>query len=172
MADLRRPYRVGTQRSPQRYIPPDEIYEDLQRGPPLEMPRQFPYSWNPVNGLSGVPTGVGAIGDEFLNLVKDVTTGVAKDTQQSVENRASSGIDDFLRSTPGKQLLTAVEGKAAEGVTKVVKKQAPNLMLLAVAGGAVGGAVSAKLGKAGTIAALGVALWAGFQVMNATTTTK
>lgn len=155
-----RPYRVGTQRAPQRYIEPDAIYEDLRRGAPTEIPREFPYSWNPVNGL-------GDVGTDFLNLVKNVGSGVANDTKTSVENRASSGVSDFLRSGPGKELLTAVEGKAADGVTKVVVKQAPNLMMLAVAGGAVGGALSAKLGKAGTIGALLVAGWATMQLLDA-----
>ena len=53
-----------------------------------------------------------------------------------------------------------------DGVVEVVQGQAPNLILLAVAGGAVGGALSAKLGKTGTVLALVVAGWAGYQLLN------
>jgi hypothetical protein len=166
------PYRVGMAREAQRYIEPDEIYTDMSRGPATRIPRQFPFSWNPVNGLGATndASSSGLLDDVFQSII-DVGTETGKevigDGKKSIEDRASQGIEDFLNSTPGKQLLDKVKDKAAEGVTGVVKDQAPNLILLAVAGGAVGGAISAKLGKAGTIMALVVAGWATMQIVNA-----
>lgn len=158
----KRPYRVGTQREPQRYIEPDVIYDDLRRGPSTSMPPNFPYTWTPVNGLGSVDGFV----DDVFNAVKDVGQGVARDTQQSVKDRAATAIPDLLKSTQGKALLDAVEQAAQAGVVKEVKKNAPNLMLFAVAGGAVGGALSSKLGKTGTVLALATAGWAAWQLMN------
>jgi len=153
-----RPYRVGMARPVQRYIEPAEIYEDLKRGRSTTMPDNFGYTWTPVNGLDGV----GAIQDDILKFGQDVLNagaGAAKD-------KAEEGIINFINSTPGKKLLDAIENKAREGVVKEVKKNAPNLMLFAVAGGAIGGALSAKLGKTGTVLAIGLAVWSGWQLMN------
>jgi hypothetical protein len=179
---MTRPYRVGMQRPNQRYISPDEIYDDMPSSAPVEMPRQFPFSWNPVNGLGARPrelggnlrltidhdvNGLGSVTSDFLNLVQNVGSGVVNAGGGAAKDKASSEIESFLRSSAAAPMLKAVEEKAAEGVTKVVKKQAPNLMLLAVAGGAVGGAVSAKLGKIGTIGALLVALYAAREILKA-----
>jgi hypothetical protein len=184
-------------RQQQRYIEPDEIYTDMARGSRERIPREFPYSWNPVNGYTAYNTararssqgygdatewatdsvgglGAGFLEDAFSNIVSAVTeTGqktaeqVVGDTKKSAEERAAQGIEELLRGGPGQALLAAVEKKAAEGVTAVVKDNAPNLIMLAVAGGAVGGALSAKLGKTGTVLALLVAGWAGVQLLNA-----
>jgi hypothetical protein len=156
MSNSKRPYQVGMQRASQRYIEPDEIYADLRRGERTSLLPQFPNTWTPVNGLV----------DDVFNAAKNVATGVASDTQKSVSDRASSAIPDLLKSTQGAALLKAVEGAAQEGVVKEVKRAAPNLIMLAVAGGAVGGAVSAKLGKTGTVLALGVAGWAAWQLIS------
>jgi hypothetical protein len=158
----KRPYKVGQQRPVQRYIEPDAIYDDLRRGERTSMPPNFPFTWTPVNGL-GTTSG---FVDDVFNAVKDVSSGVAKDTQQSVTDRAGAAIPDLLKSTQGRALLKAVEDAAQAGVVKEVKKNAPNLVLLAVAGGAVGGAVSAKLGKTGTVLALVTAGWATWQLLN------
>lgn len=159
--DPNRPYRVGMDRPQGRVLTPDEIYPSLRRGPSTSIPAEFGWTWNPVNGLGGV--GSHHVG----SALDDLFRGIVSDGSQSVEDRTSQAVEDVLRSGPGKELLTAVENKAAVGVTKVVKAQAPNLMLLAVAGGAIGGTVAFKLGKAGTIAALLVAGWAGYQLLNA-----
>lgn len=158
----KRPYQVGMQREPQRYIEPDVIYDDMRRNERVTMPPQFPFTWTPVNGLGAT----GGLVDDVFNAIKDVGQGVARDTQQSVKDRASSAIPDLLKSTQGKALLDAVEKAAQNGVVKEVKKNAPNLMLFAVAGGAVGGALSSKLGKTGTVLALATAGWAAWQLMN------
>lgn len=166
--DQNRPYRVGMAREAQRYIEPDAIYTDMSRGAATRIPRQFPFTWNPVNGLGDAQSAQTAgLLDDFFDAVVDTGKKTGRDVVEDVENRAGSGIEDFLNSTPGKQLLDKVKSKAAEGVTEVVKDQAPNLILLAVAGGAVGGALSAKLGKAGTIGALLVAGWAAMQIVDA-----
>ncbi len=165
-----RPYRVGMAREAQRYIEPDEIYTDMARGAVTRIPRQFPFTWNPVNGLGQVGASEAqsaSIVDDFFNSITETGDKVVDDTKKSIDDRTASGIEDFINSTPGRQLLDKVKGKAAEGVTEVVRDQAPNLILLAVAGGAVGGALSAKLGKAGTIGALLVAGWAVTQIVNA-----
>lgn len=158
----KRPYRVGTQREPQRYIEPDVIYDDLRRGARTSMPPQFPFTWTPVNGLGATSGFV----DDVFNAVKDVGQGAADDAKRSVSDRAGAAIPDLLRSTQGRALLEAVEAAAQQGVVKEVKKNAPNLMLFAVAGGAVGGALSSKLGKTGTVLALATAGWAAWQLMN------
>jgi hypothetical protein len=158
----KRPYKVGTQRAPQRYIEPDVIYDDMRRNERVTMAPQFPNTWTPVNGLDGTSGFV----DDLFNAVTNVGREVVQDTKNSVTDRASSAIPDLLKSTQGKQLLQAVEAAAQDGVVKEVKKNAPNLMLLAVAGGAVGGALSAKLGKTGTVLALVAAGWASWQLMN------
>lgn len=156
-----RPYRVGMARPVQRYIEPTEIYEDLKRGRSTTMPDNFGYTWTPVNGLGGVD-GVGSLQDDLLKFgqgLLEAGAGAAKD-------KAKEGIVDFINSTPGKQFLDAVQNSAREGVVKEVKKNAPNLMLFAIAGGAIGGALSAKLGKTGTVLAIGLAVWSGWQLMN------
>ena len=156
-----RPYRVGMARPVQRYIEPTEIYSDLKRGRSTTMPPNFGYTWTPVNGLDGIDS-MGAIQDDLLKFGQGVIeAGVAAGGQ-----KAKEGVVDFISSTPGKQLLDAVENKAREGVVKEVKKNAPNLMLFAIAGGAIGGALSAKLGKTGTVLAIGLAVWSGMQLMN------
>jgi len=162
-----RPYRVGMARGPQRYIEPDEIYTDMARGETRRIPREFGWTWNPVNGLGATNASSQSILDDVFKVIVDGGKKVADDTKRSVEDRASSGIEDFLNSTPGRALLDKVKAKAAEGVTDVVKDQAPNLILLAVAGGAVGGALSEKLGKIGTLGALLLAGWAALQIVNA-----
>lgn len=184
-------------RPQQRYIEPDVIYTDMARGPRERIPREFPYSWNPVNGYTSFNTararssqgygdatewardsvnglGAGFLEDAFSSVVNAITeTGqktaeqVVGDTKKSVKERAEQGVEELIRSGPGQELLAAVEKKAAEGVTAVVKENAPNLIMLAVAGGAVGGALSAKLGKTGTVLALLVAGWAGMQLLDA-----
>ena len=184
-------YRVGMQRAAQRYIAPDEIYDDMRSGPSVELPRQFPFSWNPVNGIPSLASlngnlrvtvdhdvgsladysyaahrgmsGVGNLADDFLRLINPVVD----ETKKVVADRGANVVEDFIRSTAGGKLLDAVEAKAAEGVTKVVKKQAPNLILLAVAGGAVGGVISNKLGKTGVVIALGAAVYAVSQLLKA-----
>lgn len=153
--DPNRPYRVGMSRAPGQVLTPDEIYPSLRRGPSTSIPAEFGWTWNPVNGTPHFG-GLGGPLDDFL-----------RDVQDSAEGNTSKAVEDMLRSGPGKELLNKVEQKAADGVVKVVKDQAPNLMLLAVAGGAIGGAVSEKLGKAGTLGAIGLALWAGYQLLNA-----
>lgn len=154
--DPNRPYRVGMARPQGRVLTPDEVYPSLRRGPSTSIPAEFGWTWNPVNGVP-------AFGGLGANPIDDFFRGIQEDTQQ----RGSEAVEDILRSGPGKELLNKVEQKAADGVVKVVKDQAPNLMLLAVAGGAIGGAVSEKLGKAGTLGAIGLALWAGYQLLNA-----
>ncbi len=166
MSDQNRPYKVGMARPAQRYIEPDEIYSDMTRGAPTSIPRQFPYTWNPVNGLGATAKDPNVFEDIFNTLVT-AGGGVVSDAKGSVEDRAKEGIEDFLRAGPGVVLLEMVEQKAAEGVTKVVKEQGVNLILLAVAGGAVGGALSSKLGKTGTVLALATAGWAAMQILNA-----
>lgn len=172
--DRSRPYRVGMAREPQRYIEPDAIYEDLSTGPRERIPRRFPFSWNPVNGLGATEDQQfqsASIIDDVWSVVKDTGTeaskGIVDDTKKSVEDRVSTGVEDFINSTPGKKFLDKVEQRATEGVTGVVKQNAPYLMLLAVAGGSVGGALSSKLGKTGTVLALAVAAWSGWQLLNA-----
>lgn len=153
-----RPYRVGMARPVQKYIEPTEIYTDLKRGPSTTMPDNFGYTWTPVNGFDGM----GAVQDDLLKLGQEVLrTGAG-----AAGDKAKQGILQLIQSTEGKALLDAIESSARAGVVKEVKKNAPNLMLFAVAGGAVGGALSAKLGKTGTILAIGLALWSGWQLMN------
>lgn len=155
--DPNRPYKVGMARPQGRVLTPDEVYPSLRRGGPTSIPEEFGWSWVPVNGLGGPALGgLGSPLDDFLN-----------DVSNSAEGNTSKAVEDMLRSGPGKELLNKVEQKAADGVVKVVKDQAPNLMLLAVAGGAIGGVLSEKLGKAGTIGAIGLAMWAGYQLLNA-----
>lgn len=153
--DPNRPYKVGMARPQGQVLTPDEVYPSLRRGGPTSIPREFGWTWNPVNGVPAFG-GLGGPLDDFL-----------RDVSDSAEGNTSKAVEDMLRSGPGKELLNKVEQKAADGVVKVVKDQAPNLMMLAVAGGAIGGAVSEKLGKAGTLAAIGLALWAGYQLLNA-----
>jgi hypothetical protein len=154
-------------RPAQRYIEPDAIYMDLQRGAPTQIPAEFGWTWNPVNGLGASDaTSANVIDDVFSSIVRGGGE-VVDDTRKNVEDKASSGIEDFLNSTPGRALLDKVKSKAEEGVTEVVKENAPHLMILAVAGGAVGGALSAKLGKIGTVGAIALALFAGHQLLNA-----
>jgi len=162
------PYRVGMARATQRYIEPDEIYPDLSRGRPTTMPRQFPWTWNPVNGLGAVssPSSSARIDGFFDDLLRSgsgLVEDVTKDTTESV----SSELEKFIRSGPGAEFLNKVEDKAAEGVVKVVKQEAPNLIALAIAGGAVGGALSSKLGKTGTVLALVVGAYAASQILKA-----
>lgn len=154
-----RPYRVGMARPVQRYIEPSEIYEDLKRGRSTSMPDNFGYTWTPVNGLGDV----GAIQDDLLKFGQ----GVLEAGLDAAGQQAKTGIVDFINSTEGKKLLDAVESSAREGVVKEVKKNAPNLMLFAVAGGAIGGVLSAKLGKTGTTLAVLLAVWSGWQLVNA-----
>lgn len=171
-----RPYRVGMARPKQRVLAPDAIYTDLRRGTSERIPRDFPYSWNPVNGIGDT----GSILDDAFNQIVDAVVDTGKETtkdvigdgKKSIENRAGEGIQDLIKSGPGQQFLDAVEARATEGVTAVVKENAPHLLMLAVAGGAVGGVVSAKLGKTGTVLALGVAVWAGMRLLNATVPVK
>ncbi len=144
-------------RPAQRYIEPTEIYQDLQRGSGTQIPRDFPYTWNPVNGLGSVESR--QVGDFFSDLINSVTGAAG--------GAASDEANEFLRSGPGKEFFLKVEDSAAVGVTEVVKQQAPNLILLAVAGGAVGGALFSKLGKTGTVLAIGVAGLAAFRILNA-----
>lgn len=159
-----RPYRVGTARPEQRYIEPTEIYEDLRSGPSTQIPRAFPYSWTPVNGLS--LSSSNPI-DDLFNAGKTVVHDVVKSGSDAVKDQAGKSAEDLINDSPGgKALLDAIKAKAQEGVVEEVKKNAPNLMLFAVAGGAVGGAVAAKLGKIGTIGAIGLAVWAGWQLMH------
>lgn len=146
-----RPYRVGMARPVQRYIEPTEIYEDLKRGRSTTMPPDFGYTWTPVNGLGGV----GALTDDLLKAGSD-----------AISQKAKEGAASFVESAAGKQMLDAVQASAREGVVKEVKKNAPNLILLAVAGGAAGGILSAKLGKTGTALAVGLAVWAGWKLLN------
>ncbi len=170
-----RPYRVGMAREGQRYIEPDEIYTDMARGRSTSIPARFPFTWNPVNGLGG--TGLGdatataassnPISDVFNSLI-NAGEGVVGSGTKSADDAAKQQMLDFLNNTPaGNALLSTVKQEAADGVVGVVKANAPNLIMLAVAGGAVGGALSAKLGKAGTLGAIGVAIWAGLQLMKA-----
>lgn len=170
MTKSNRPYRVGMARESQRYIEPDAIYDDLRRGPPTQIPARFGFTWTPVNGLGAAAAPAGFVDDVFDAIVKEGSqagSGIVQDGKSSIEDRSSKAIEDFLNSTPGKQLLDRVKSKAADGVTEVVKEQGPNLIMLAVAGGAVGGVLSEKLGKAGTIGALLVAGWAALKIMNA-----
>ncbi len=164
-----RPYRVGMARPNQRYIEPDAIYPDLRRGERTSIPAQFPFTWNPVNGLGAPDVQSQGFLDDVFNAVidvgKDATKGVIDDGKKSAEDRAKQGIEELIRSGAGKALLEAVEAKAADGVTKVVKQQGVNLILLAVAGGAVGGVLSEKLGKMGTVLAIATAGWAGMQIL-------
>ena len=153
-----RPYRVGMARPVQRYIEPTEIYQDLKRGRSTTMPDNFGYTWTPVNGLDGV----GVIQDDLLKFGQ----GLLEAGLDAAGDKAKTGIVDFIKSTEGKKLLDAVENSAREGVVKEVKKNAPNLLMFAVAGGAIGGALSAKLGKTGTVLAIGLAVWSGYQLMN------
>lgn len=151
----------------QRYIEPDEIYPDMGRGRPQQIPAQFPFTWTPVNGL-GAAAAPASFFDDVVKSITDVTRGVQEDVTKDVSERAKQGLEDFLEKDPaGRALLDKIKQKAAEGVTEVVKKQAPNLMMLAVAGGAIGGVLSEKLGKTGTVLALFVAGWAGYQLLNA-----
>jgi len=165
----RGPYRVGMARAQQRYIEPDRIYTDMARGERTRIPSEFGFTWNPVNGYA--PAQVHGVAEDLFNAAINAGRGVVdegtKKVTGDVKDTLSKGAEDFLNSTPGKQVLDAVKAKAAEGVTDVVKKQAPNLIMLAVAGGAVGGALSAKLGKTGTVLALGVAGWAVMQLLKA-----
>lgn len=149
------PYRVGMARPVQRYIEPTEIYSDLRAGRGVNMPVDFPYTWTPVNGLDGFADEVLKAGEKVI----EAGAGAAKE-------QAKQGVVDLINSTEGKKLLDAVQSSAREGVVKEVKKNAPNLMLFAVAGGAVGGVLSNKLGKTGTALAIGLAVWAGWQLMN------
>jgi len=154
-----RPYRVGMARPPQRYIEPTEIYSDMQHRPDVTMPRALPYTWTPVNGLGAadvVPAG-------FL---EEVVKEVIDSSKQAGQDAAKDKVKELINSTAGKELLDAVETSAREGVVTEVKKNAPNLLLFAVAGGAIGGALSAKLGKTGTVLAIALAVWSGFQLMN------
>lgn len=171
-----RPYKVGMARPPQRVIAPDEIYSDMARGRSAQIPRAFPYSWNPVNGVGDMGSffddAFNKITDAVIDTGKETTKEVVGDTKRSVEERAGEGIQDLINSGPGQQFLDVVEERATAGVTAVVKENAPNLMMLAVAGGAVGGALSAKLGKTGTVLALGVAAWASWRLLNATVPVK
>lgn len=166
-----RPYRVGMARPQQRYIEPDVIYSDLARGERVSIPRQFPYSWNPVNGLGASEVQSSSFLDDAFNKVTDIVTEEGTKAGEGIidegKKRAGEGIQDIVKGTPGQQLLDEVEARARVGVQKEVQKHAPDLMLLAVAGGAVGGALSAKLGKTGTVLALAVAAWSGWQLLNA-----
>lgn len=174
-----RPYKVGMDRPQGRYIEPDAIYTDMAPGRPTRIPREFPYTWNPVNGfatrgLGATPSGASSQGfvedvfDAIVDVGKETGKKVVDDTKSNLTDGGSKAVEDFLNNTPaGKLLLDKVKQKAADGVTGVVKEQAPNLIVLAVAGGAVGGALSAKLGKVGTIGAIGLALYCAFQIYNA-----
>lgn len=170
------PYRVGMARQPQRVIEPDAIYEDMQTGPPTRIPREFPYSWNPVNGFDARSTGesraqssarMGGLFDDLIKAGQDLASGTVDDAKKVVGDRGSQAVQDFINSTAGKQLLDKVQDKATEGVTTVVKQQGINLIMLAVAGGAVGGAISSKLGKTGTVLALIVAGFAANRIIKA-----
>jgi hypothetical protein len=149
-------------RPPQRYIEPTEIYTDMRHGPDTVMPRALPYSWTPVNGLGAAEAAPALSIEDVLRAGQDVIDA----STQAGKDAAKDQIKDLLNTTAGKQLLDAVEASAREGVVTEVKKNAPNLLLFAVAGGAVGGALSAKLGKTGTVLAIALAVWSGFQLMN------
>lgn len=169
MSDSNRPYRVGMARPAQRYIEPDAIYNDMGRGRSTQIPREFPYTWNPVNGLDGL--GAGNPIEDIFNAVVGAGKNVVEAGKGAAADQGKQAMLDALNSTPaGRALLDTIQQKAADGVTDVFKKQSPNLILLAVAGGAVGGALSAKLGKTGTVLALGVAGWAAMQILNAVST--
>src|SRR3989304_4741248 len=152
----------------QRYIEPDAIYTDMDQGAMVRVPAQFPFTWNPVNGLGATTATPAGFLEDAWDTIVQVGEGAAGASKKAVEDRAKQGAEDFLNKDPvGKLILDKIKEKAVEGVTEVVRGQAPNLMLLAVAGGAVGGALSSKLGKTGTVLALVVAGWAGYQLLNA-----
>lgn len=154
-----RPYKVGMSRNSNRYIEPDQIYTEFRPGRPTSIPRDFPWTWNPVNGLGGV--------DGILEDLEAAGRSIIGAGTQAGKDKAKDVLLDQLNNTPaGKALLETVKAQAAEGVTDVVKQNAPNLIMLAVAGGAVGGALSAKLGKTGTVLALLVGGFAAFQLIN------
>ena len=151
----------------QRYIEPDAIHTDMVQGAPTRIPAQFPYTWNPVNGLGAAEAAPAGFMENVWNTIVNVGKGAAGDTEKVITDKAKQGAEDFLNNDPvGKLILDKVKAKAMDGVVEVVQGQAPNLILLAVAGGAVGGALSAKLGKTGTVLALVVAGWAGYQLLN------
>ncbi len=172
MANPNRPYRVGMARPEQRYIETEVIYPDMSRGVATVIPREFPYTWNPVNGV--VPQSsarLGGVLDDVWNKIVDVGTeagqGIIKDGTESIKDHAGAGVEDLLNSTAGKQFLDAVKVKAGEGVVDVFKKNGGNLIVLAVAAGIVGGAVSSKMPKTGTLLAAGAGIWAIMNLLNA-----
>lgn len=165
-----RPYRVGMARAAQRYIEPDEIYEDLSRGKPARIPARFPFTWNPVNGLGHVGGGglAGPVDDLFQAIVdtgKSAAGNVVDVGKGQAGDEAQKATDAFFKTAAGKVLQDKIKQKAAEGVTGVVKKQAPNLIMLGVAAGAIGGTLSSKMGKTGTAIAIGVAFFAVYQLL-------
>lgn len=183
MADENRPYRVGMARVGQRYIEPDAIYLDMQRGDRARIPREFPYTWNPVNGFSG--TGLGRVpgfgatdtltaqSSNPVNDLLNVINQVASSGGAAAGDASKTALLNALNNTPaGRALLQTIEAKAADGVGTLFKKQAPNLLLLAIAGGAIGGVAAQKLGKAGTVGAIGLAIFAVFNIFNAATAPK
>ena len=168
------PYRVGMTRAPQRYIEPDEIYEDMNLGPHVEMPREFPYTWNPVNGLGSTSGGGrrrrvnGGSVDGFFDDLVSAAKGVVASGSAAAADPSGAAVQSFINSPAGQQLLNKVQDKAAAGVTNVVKQQGVNLIVLGVAAGAIGGAFAARFGKLGTLIALAGGGLAIAQIMNAT----
>jgi hypothetical protein len=163
-------------REPQRVLTPSDVYEDMRRGTDVSIPAEFPYTWetedlqqdaqfNPprASGVGSVRddlflpgmSGVGALQDDLFKFGQDLL-------QQGQEKAG-----EIVKGKIPPALTKAIEDAAQAGVVKEVKKHAPNLLLFAVAGGAIGGALSAKLGKTGTVLAIGLAVWSGMQMMQA-----
>ncbi len=167
MAPPNRPYRVGMDRPAQRYVEPDEIYEDMARGRPTTIPREFGNTWNPVNGVPGLMRrGLGGPAEDLFASIVKAGQNVVSTTQGAIEDGGKQAALDAINSSPaGKALLDAVQGRAADGVTSVVKKQGVNLILLGAAAGVVGGAVASKTGKLGVLAAMALAGWAAMQIL-------
>lgn len=72
--------------------------------------------------------------------------------------------DAFLATPTGQQVLYRIEERARAGITQAASNNAVNLMVFALAGGVVGGAIFK--GPLGTLAAGGLALWAGIRILD------
>lgn len=81
----------------------------------------------------------------------------------AVSSQSSVMVDQLVRSSEFGRVLQAVEDRARHAVVDETKKNAMTLMTFAVAGGAIGGMVFK--GFFGTVAAAGLAAWAGMQLM-------